>query len=200
MSDAPTSEESASETRADPPSSVDVKDSGLSTPIEESATPADADRTTRNNETTGPPADVSMQGQHDSGDEPQPVLWLTPRDRLFVAVMVFITLLLMFAHWVRLSGWGLQEVEIERHLQRGFEYKLEINTATWVEWVQLEGIGETLARRIVDDRHQHGPFVDIDDVQRVKGIGPKKLNAIRMWLTVEPCSAWSCHQAKAHRR
>ncbi len=185
MSDAPTSEESVSSTRADPPSSLDVEDSQPSSPIDESATLPDADRTAPGNESTDLTSDDSTPEQPNADDQAQPVLWLTPRDRLFVTVIVFITLLLLFAHWVRLSGWGLQEVEIERHPAREFEYKLEINTATWVEWAQLEGIGETLARRIVDDRNQHGPFSDIDDIQRVKGIGPKKLAAIRMWLTVD---------------
>ena len=37
----------------------------------------------------------------------------------------------------------------------------------------LAGIGPALASRIVRDRDENGPFRDLRDFQRVKGIGPK---------------------------
>jgi competence protein ComEA len=83
------------------------------------------------------------------------------------------------------SGWGVQPIEIERLPERSLEFQLEINRATWVEWMQLEGIGETLAHRIVADRETNGPFVSIEDIGRVKGIGPKTIEKIRPWLRVE---------------
>lgn len=132
-----------------------------------------------------PPSSDDTLVQSAASEETEAALWLTRRDRLFIGMLALAALLLMCAHWARLSGWGLQEVEIDRHPARQFEYKIDINTATWVEWSQLDGIGETLARRIVEDRDQHGPFIDVDDIQRVKGIGPKKLDAIRPWLKLE---------------
>ena len=59
-----------------------------------------------------------------------------------------------------------------------------INAATWVEWKQFDGIGEKLADRIVADRKKNGPFESIDDLQRVKGIGPKTVARIREHLKV----------------
>lgn len=109
---------------------------------------------------------------------------LRSSDELFVAVLVLIVLLLMTIQWVRLSGWGMQPVEIERHPARMYDYKINVNTATWVEWTQLEGIGETLAPKIVADRERNGPFRDIEDVRRVPGIGVKTLEKIRPWLSV----------------
>jgi competence protein ComEA len=117
---------------------------------------------------------------------PPAFLGLRPGDQLFVGVMLVVSLILMVAQWVRLSGWGLREVEIQRQPARVLEYRIDINTATWVEWSQLEGIGETLAMRIVADRDQHGPFQSIDDLLRVPGIGPKKLESMRPWLSCEP--------------
>jgi len=46
----------------------------------------------------------------------------------------------------------------------------------------LPGIGEMLARRIVESRREHGLFVDHEDLLRVKGIGPKTLQAMRPFL------------------
>ena len=50
-------------------------------------------------------------------------------------------------------------------------------------------LGEALAKRIVADRDARGPFADIDDVQRVRGIGPAKFSSMRPHLTIEPTSA-----------
>ena len=94
----------------------------------------------------------------------------------------------MLAHWAKQVYDGAPLVEIDRLPAKVYEFRLEINSATWVEWMQLEGIGELLARRIVSDRDEHGPFDGIDDVQRVSGIGPKTLEVIRPHLTCTDCS------------
>lgn len=144
--------------------------------------------------TEGPcsgPVDSSLAGQL-TDSEPQTVrpvvdashFWLKHSDQLVVGVVLIALLVLMFVHWARLSGWGMRSLEIERLPSQSYEYKVNINEAGWVEWAQLEGIGEILAERIVSDRRQNGPFGSIDDLQRVKGIGPKKLQRIRRWLTV----------------
>ncbi len=49
---------------------------------------------------------------------------------------------------------------------------VNINTAGENELTRLNGIGPALAKRICDDRNANGPFKSIDDLQRVKGIGP----------------------------
>jgi competence protein ComEA len=51
---------------------------------------------------------------------------------------------------------------------------------------QLEGIGPTLAQRIIADRKQNGPFADVEDLVRVRGIGPKTIVRLKPWLTVGP--------------
>lgn len=130
-----------------------------------------------------PFAEPEITNDQETATEPTP--WLRRGDQIFVGVLVVIAIGLMAAHWVRLSGWGMQPVEIERLPERQFDFQLEINSATWVEWMQLEGIGDTLARRIVEDRETNGPFAGIDDLARVKGIGPKTVEKIRPWLRVD---------------
>lgn len=115
----------------------------------------------------------------------EPSWWGLRRGDVVVgAILVVICCVFGGWHWVRLSGWGLREIEIERPAEKVFEYRLDVNSATWVEWMQLPGIGETLARRIVDDRERHGPFESIEDVQRVKGVGVKTIAKLQPWLTV----------------
>ena len=61
---------------------------------------------------------------------------------------------------------------------------IDLNTATKEEFELLYGIGEVLAERIVEDRETNGPFTSVDDLMRVKGIGQKKLDAIRDMIYV----------------
>lgn len=84
---------------------------------------------------------------------------------------------------------GAPPIEVTSLRPREWHYSVEINSATWVEWLQLPAIGESMARRIVEDREQRGPFRSIDDVARVRGIGPKTLARLRPFLRLDPDSS-----------
>ena len=115
----------------------------------------------------------------------QPRFWLRPNDQRVVGGLVALFVALMCVHWIRISGWGRQTVEIDRLTPAKYEYLIDVNRATWVEWAQFEGIGEALARRIVEDREQRGPFRSVEDVLRVRGIGPAKFAAMRDSLRID---------------
>ncbi len=51
--------------------------------------------------------------------------------------------------------------------------KVNINTATVEELVQLNQIGQKYAEKIVEYREQNGPFKKPEDIVQVKGIGEK---------------------------
>ncbi|MDG2171127.1 MAG: helix-hairpin-helix domain-containing protein [Opitutales bacterium] len=55
------------------------------------------------------------------------------------------------------------------------EGKLNINTATKEELILLLGIGPTYSTRIIEAR----PFNRIEDIQKIKGIGPKTFERIK---------------------
>jgi competence protein ComEA len=61
---------------------------------------------------------------------------------------------------------------------------VSINQAGWEDLSGLSGIGPVLARRIVDYRIQNGPFIKIEDLLKVQGIGLKKLETIRAYITL----------------
>ena len=50
--------------------------------------------------------------------------------------------------------------------------------------MRLDGIGETYAQRIIDYRNANGPFTDISDIKNVSGIGEKRFEAIKDFITV----------------
>ena len=109
-------------------------------------------------------------------------LWLRRSDQFFVGTLLVALLALLTAHWLKLSRWGTAPVEITSLQPREYFYSLNINTASWVEWAQLDGIGEKLAKRIVTDREERGPFRDASDVGRVRGIFPKQLDSMKPFL------------------
>ena len=52
---------------------------------------------------------------------------------------------------------------------------VNVNTAGIDELKTLNGIGDSLAQAIVDEREKNGPFASVEDLVRVSGIGAKTL-------------------------
>lgn len=109
-------------------------------------------------------------------------LWLRRGDRLFVTLLCAVLLIGLGFKWGQLTRWGIAPVKLSSPKPDEYYYSLDINTASWVEWSQLEGIGEKTARRIVADREERGPFRNAADVSRVPGIRPVILEKIKPFL------------------
>lgn len=63
---------------------------------------------------------------------------------------------------------------------------IDANQATARELAFVPGLSRTLAARIVRDREENGPFPAVEALERVRGIGPKRLARARPSLTVAP--------------
>jgi competence protein ComEA len=61
---------------------------------------------------------------------------------------------------------------------------VDLNRATAEELMRLPGLGPVLAARIVHSRESQGRFDRVDDLRRVRGIGPATLERLRPLLTV----------------
>jgi competence protein ComEA len=64
--------------------------------------------------------------------------------------------------------------------------RLNINTATKEQLEALPAIGPAIAQRIVDDRTAHGPYQQIEDLARVRGISARTVDQLRDRITVGP--------------
>ena len=63
-------------------------------------------------------------------------------------------------------------------------HPLNINTAVVSELDLLPGIGESKAKAIVDYRDQNGPFINLEDIMLVPGIGESLFSQIKPFITV----------------
>ena len=61
---------------------------------------------------------------------------------------------------------------------------IDINTASAAELDTLPGIGATLAQRIIDYREQNGPFITIEGIIDVPGIGSGNFERFKDLITV----------------
>lgn len=63
--------------------------------------------------------------------------------------------------------------------------KINLNKATVEELIQLKGIGQKYAERIVEFREKNGLFKKAEDIMNVPGIGPKIFDSNKDLIVVE---------------
>src|SRR6266702_492957 len=61
---------------------------------------------------------------------------------------------------------------------------VNLNTATSEELQQVPGIGPATAEKILQMRKSYGEFKSVDDLLAIRGIGKKRLDKMRKYLTV----------------
>ena len=62
--------------------------------------------------------------------------------------------------------------------------KVDLNRATAEQLMELPGIGEKVAQRIIAYREEQGPFGAIEELMNVRGIGEKTYLKIESRLTL----------------
>ncbi|MDO7788256.1 ComEA family DNA-binding protein [Desulforamulus aquiferis] len=62
---------------------------------------------------------------------------------------------------------------------------ININNASSLELESLPGIGPALAARIIEHRQSNGPFLSIEELKNVSGIGDKKYSSIEKLITIQ---------------
>src|SRR5262245_7184678 len=67
-------------------------------------------------------------------------------------------------------------------------HPITLNTARSSQLQEVPGIGPVTADKILKMRKSYGPFKSVDDLRAIKGIGPKRLEKMRKYLTIEKLS------------
>lgn len=62
--------------------------------------------------------------------------------------------------------------------------RMDLNRARADELALLPCIGPTLAARIVAYRRRHGPFRRVEELDAVRGVGPRTIDSLRRWVNV----------------
>jgi competence protein ComEA len=106
---------------------------------------------------------------------PHRVQWAT-------ALLLVLAAALLIVHAVAVQPGGSRPSS----LQRGdtLKYRVDLNKARRAELLQLPGIGPTLAERIEQYRNEHGGFGSVEELTKVRGIGPATLQRLRPFVCV----------------
>ena len=96
-------------------------------------------------------------------------------NHLFLLLLAAIFLAGAVALWPRLSvRFAPARIEVSSYR----EARVSLNRASLAELEALPGVGPALARRIV----AHRPYLRVEDLLRVPGIGPKTLERLRPYV------------------
>ena len=92
--------------------------------------------------------------------------------RKFQSWISCVTLIMVILAWFAVSG--AEDLP-----------KIDINTASADELLQLTGIGEKKAAMIIEFREKQGPFKSPEDLMKVPGIGTKTFEANKERIEVK---------------
>ena len=140
-----------------------------------------------------PAAPLPAAQSPDAPAQRKPWLDWSDRDQRVLVGLALLVFLAIGFHWLRIRAGGGELVEVERLPERQYDFKIDINRATWVEWMQLPGVGEIMARRIVANRAEYGPFDSVADLRRVPGVGAVTFDTIQPWLVCSDCKIGTTH-------
>lgn len=104
------------------------------------------------------------------------------------SAQVATVVILMFAlgllgwHAYGLQSWGSRPTTLE-------PTRLDLNRADRTQLLQLPGVGEGVAQRIVAYRLEHGGFRSVEELRRVKGVGAATMEVLRPLVCVSPLEA-----------
>jgi|SRR4051812_2100083 competence protein ComEA len=115
-----------------------------------------------------------------------PRLVLRRADQAVAASVIALSLIGMAAWWTWQGQLRGRLIDIERAEPIAVDFKIDVNHADWPELSLMPNIGEQLAKRIVTDREERGPFQDHSELRRVRGIGPKTLESMKPFLLPMP--------------
>ncbi len=116
-------------------------------------------------------------GARTSSDSAVPGTW---------AMIVLVAGLIAFAMWNATRRTARVDDALASEAQPAWpDMRIDINRANAAELALLPGLGERLAQRIIEDRERNGRFTNVDDLERVPGIGSAMIERLRVYVVAE---------------
>lgn len=97
----------------------------------------------------------------------------------------------MFILTVALTGTGARfflNTHYAKKITAGFEervYKVNLNKADKFTLINIPGIGEKLAQRILGYRKENGGFVSLEELRQIKGMNEHRLEKLKEWVYLD---------------
>lgn len=98
------------------------------------------------------------------------------------AIVILTMAALIAAAWALRLDRPIMRRDAPLHDPPWPDMRIDINRADAAEFTLLPGIGPALAHRIVEDRDEHGTFESLDDLARVRLIGPVIVERIEPYV------------------
>jgi competence protein ComEA len=111
---------------------------------------------------------------------------IRPREQASLGVLIASALALLAAAWWRHGGARGGLVDVDRAAPLAAKFQVDVNRADWPELIQLPGVGQVLAERWIAERERGGEFQSLEDLSRIRGVGPRTLERIRPYLLPIP--------------
>lgn len=88
-------------------------------------------------------------------------------------------------HWIGCAADRGPPRDLDGRERLALGLPLDPNRALAEELALVPGLSGRLAAAVVADRAARGPFLSVEDLLRVKGIGPGRLARARPWLAID---------------
>ena len=99
-------------------------------------------------------------------------------------VILFLTVVTLFGLGINFLTKHYSRIRIIGYVSQDIG-KINLNQADKGILIDVPGIGEKLAQRIIDYRQQYGKFRNITELNNIKGIARSKYEAIKHYFTVD---------------
>jgi competence protein ComEA len=129
-----------------------------------------------------------MDGNSERLTPSSAVPWLTVPQQRLIAILIVAAQIGIVVWWLSQGGLTGGLIRLDQATSLECQSQLDINECGWPELTLLPGISETMARRIVRDRGENGRFRELDDLRRIRGVGPKRLAQLRPFLVCRPAT------------
>lgn len=99
-------------------------------------------------------------------------------------VIVFLLLLILLGLGVDFAAKKFSCVKIFKSLDENM-FRLDINQAQVEDFISTRCLSRSLAEKLVSYRQEHGPFSELEEVKRVKGIKSMRYEKIKKYFFVK---------------